>query len=134
MGQKPKQIIKRYSLAFKQQVVKEYEAGASASELRRRYGIGSTHAVVQWVKQHGREGVRHKLMVIQTPQEQERVKELEARVTDLEKLVAQLSLDKFMLETTLEVAEDMLGHEVKKKPLTTSSTTRKSGSKKGERS
>ena len=32
MGQKPKQIIKRYSLAFKQQVLKEYEAGRSASE------------------------------------------------------------------------------------------------------
>jgi len=66
MGQNPKQIIKRYSLAFKKQVVEEYEAGASPSALRRRYGLGSTHMVVQWVEQYTREGVRHKLMIIQT--------------------------------------------------------------------
>ena len=132
MGQNPKQIIRRYSLAFKKQVVEEYEAGVSASALRRRYGLGGTHMVVQWVERYSREGVRHKLMVVQTPKEQERVKELEAQVAELEKLVAQLSLDKFMLESTLAVAEEELGHEVKKKLRSSSSTKRKSGSKKGQ--
>lgn len=127
MGQSPQHIVKRYSIAFKQQVVREYEAGESASKLRRRYGIGSTHAVVKWVNQYGREGVRHKLMVIQTPEEQEKVKELETRVAELEKLVAQLSLDKFMLESSLMVAEDLLGEPVKKKPHTPSSKRAKSG-------
>lgn len=88
--------------------------------------------VVQWVEQYSREGVRHKLMVVQTPEEQERVKELEAQVAELEKLIAQLSLDKFMLESTLAVAEEELGHEVKKKPRTSSSRKRKSDSKKGQ--
>lgn len=132
MGQNPKQIIRRYSLAFKKQVVEEYEAGASASALRRRYGLGGTHMVVRWVKQYSREGVRHRLMVVQTPEEQERVKELEAQVAELEKLIAQLSLDKFMLESTLAVAEEELGHEVKKKSRTSSSRKQKSGSKKGQ--
>ncbi len=132
MGQNPKQIIRRYSLAFKKQVVEEYEAGASASALRRRYGLGGTHMVVQWVEQYSREGVRHRLMVVQTPEEQERVKELEAQVAELEKLIAQLSLDKFMLESTLAVAEEELGHEVKKKSRTSSSRKQKSGSKKGQ--
>jgi transposase-like protein len=99
MGQNTQQIVKRYSVAFKKQVVKEYEAGASASALKRKYGLGCTHMVVKWVKKYGREGVRHKLMVVQTPKEQEQLKELEARVAELEKLVAQLSLDKFMLES-----------------------------------
>ena len=134
MGQNAKQIIRRYSLAFKQQVVKEYEAGASASELRRRYGIGSTHMVVQWVERYGREGVRHKLMVIQSPEEQERVRELEARIAELEKLTAQLSLDKFMLECSLTVAEKELGHKVKKKPATLSSAKPKVVSKKSKAS
>ncbi len=132
MGQNPKQIIRRYSLAFKKQVVEEYEAGASASALRRRYGLGGTHMVVRWVEQYSREGVRHRLMVVQTPEEQERVKELETQVTELEKLIAQLSLDKFMLESTLAVAEEELGHEVKKKLRSSSSRKRKSGSKKGQ--
>jgi transposase-like protein len=132
MGQNTQQIVKRYSLAFKQQVVREYEAGASASALKRKYGMGCTHMVVRWVEKYGREGVRHKLMVIQTPEEQERVKELEARVAELEKLVAQLSLDKFMLESTLAVAEEQLGQPLKKKPRTPSLTKQKSASKKGK--
>lgn len=130
MGQNTQQIVKRYSLAFKKQVVKEYEAGASASALKRKYGLGCTHMVVKWVEKYGREGVRHKLMVVQTPEEQEQVKELEAHVAELEKLVAQLSLDKFMLESSLAVAEKQLGHTVKKKIAMPSSTKRKSVSKK----
>ena len=36
--------LKRYSQAFKQQIVREYEAGATASQLSQKYGImgGST--------------------------------------------------------------------------------------------
>ena len=132
MGQDPKRIIRRYSLAFKKQIVKEYEAGASASSLRKRYGLGGTHMVVQWVEQYGREGVRHKLMVIQTPEEQGRVKELETRIAELEKLAAQLSLDKFMLECSLTVAEEELGYKVKKKSPTSSSTKLKGVLKKSE--
>ena len=114
MGQNATEVVKRYSLAFKKQVVEEYEAGASASALRRKYGIGCSHMVVKWVNKYSREGVRHKLMIVQSPEEQEEVKDLEARVAELEKLVAQLSLDKFMLESSLAVAEEALGYKVKK--------------------
>ena len=111
-------IIKKYSLAFKKHVVTEYEAGASVYQLSQRYGITGNGTVARWVKQYGREGLRVKLMVIQKPEEQEQVKQLEGRIAELEQLVAQLSLDKFMLESTLAVAEEQLGHEVKKKTPT----------------
>jgi hypothetical protein len=42
------------------------------------------------------------------------VKQLKARTSQLEKLVAQLMLDKVMLETTLQVAEERLGLDLKK--------------------
>jgi transposase-like protein len=113
-------IIKRYSLAFKKHVVAEYETGASVYQLNQRYGINGNGTVARWVKQYGREGSRVKLMVIQKPEEQERVKQLAGRIAELEQLVAQLSLDKFMLECTLAVAEEELGHDVKKKPPTSS--------------
>ncbi len=113
-------IIKKYSLAFKKHVVAEYEAGASMYQLNKRYSITGGTTVKRWVKQYGREGLRVKLMMIQKPEEQERVKQLEGRIVELEKLVAQLSLDKFMLESTLVVAEEQLGHKVKKKPPTAS--------------
>jgi transposase len=134
MRQEPEQIIRQYSLAFKKQIVKEYEAGASASQLRRRYGLSSTHMVVKWVNRYSREGVRHKLMVVQSPEEQERVKELETRIAELEKLTAQLSLDKFMLECSLAVAEEKLGYQVKKKPPTPSSTKPEVASQKSKAS
>jgi len=125
-------VIKRYSLAFKKHVVAEYEAGASAYKLSGRYGITGNGTVARWIKQYGREGLRVKLMVIQKPEEQERVKELEGRIAELEKLVSQLSLDKFMLESTLAVAEQELGYKAKKKPLTSSPNTPSRGKKKGE--
>ena len=60
----------------------------------------------RWITQYSQEGLRHKLMRIQKPEEQERVRELEAQVAALEKALAQVTLDKMMLETTLEVAEE----------------------------
>jgi len=123
-------IIKKYSLAFKKHVVTEYEAGASVYQLSQRYGITGNGTVARWVKQYGREGLRVKLMVIQKPEEQERVKQLEGRIAELEQLVAQLSLDKFMLESTLAVAEEQLGHEVKKKTPTKSPSRLSRGERK----
>jgi transposase-like protein len=127
-----KTIIRRYSLAFKKQVVAEYEAGVSTYQLKQRYGIGSNETVGRWVRQYGREGMRVKLMVIQKPEEQERVKQMEGQIAELKQLVAQLSLDKFMLECTLAVAEEQLGHEIKKKiPSKSPNKPRRSRRKRG---
>jgi len=111
---KRKTVIKRYSVAFKQQIVHEYEGGSSATELRQKYGIGGGSTIRGWVKQYGREGTRHRLLVIQSPSEQNQVKEQKQRISQLEKVVAQLMLDKLMLETTLSVAEEQYGIELKK--------------------
>ena len=110
-----KRIEKRYSIGFKKQVVAEYEAGASQRDLKQKYGIKGAQTIQNWIKQYSRAGVRHKLMIIQSVEEQAEVKELRERVTELEKLVAQLSLDKYMLESSLTVAERELGYELKKK-------------------
>ena len=106
--------IIRYSEAFKKQVVREYEAGATASNLKRKYGVSGRSTINTWVKKYGREGSRHKLMVIQKPEEQHRVKELEKRVQQLESALAQTMLDKLMLESLVEVIEAEEGIEVKK--------------------
>ena len=111
---KNSKVMRKYSVAFKQQVVREYEAGASLHELKERYGIGGGNTVREWVEKYGRAGLRHKVIVIQSPAEQNQVKVLKERVGQLEKVVAQLSLEKLMLETVLEVAEAELGIELKK--------------------
>ncbi len=111
MGKIP---IRRYSEAFKKQVVREYEDGASASRLREKYGIKGRSTVTTWVKKYGREGSRYQLMVIQKPEERERVKVLEKRVQELERALGQVMLDKLMLESLVEVIEEEEGIEVKK--------------------
>jgi transposase-like protein len=124
-----KKVYKRYSEAMKREVVREYEAGASASRLREKYGIGGYSTVTQWVRKYGREGSRYELMVIQKPEEQRRVKALEQRVAELEKALGQVTLDKLMLESLVEVLEEEMGVEVKKNTARRSSTghTRSNG-------
>ena len=104
----------RYSEAFKKQVVGEYEAGASAAGLRQKYGIKGGSTINRWVKKYGREGSRYELMVIQKPEERDRIKQLEKRVQQLESALAQVTLDKLMLESLVEVIEAESGTEVKK--------------------
>ncbi len=119
--------LKRYSLAFKQHIVHEYEAGATASQLSQKYGIMGGSTIAGWVKRFGRYGTRYKLMVIQTPDEQQRVKELEGRIQELESALAKVTLDNFMLETIIMVADEEHGLELKKKVVSRFSTRPNSG-------
>ncbi|MCB0125847.1 MAG: transposase [Caldilineaceae bacterium] len=105
---------RRYSIAFKRQVVQEYEAGASATELRQKYGIGGGSTISNWVKQYGREGSRYNLMIIQKPEERNRVKELEERVRLLESALAEVQLENHVLNSVVAVAEQELKVDLKK--------------------
>lgn len=109
-----KKVFKRYSEAFRIEVVREYEKeGVSLNALRKRYGM-SQATLRKWIERYSIQGIRHQYMVIQTPEEQDQMKVLEQRNKQLEKLVAQLSLDKLMLESTLEVIKREYGIDVKK--------------------
>lgn len=109
-----KEPIKRYSQAFKQQVVREYEAGASNFSLRQKYGIGAHQTVERWVKQYGRFGYRSELVHIQTVEDQLEVKAMKKRMAELESALAESTLENRMLKTTLEVASQALELDLKK--------------------
>jgi len=110
----PKKYVKRYSQAFKLQVVKEYEAGASAHALCEKYAIGGGNTVKRWVKEYGRSGYRSETVLIQTLEDQTEVKEMKDRIAQLEGALAQASLDNHMLKSVLLVAEKEFGVDVKK--------------------
>jgi transposase len=120
-----KVTIKRYSEPFRQHVVREYEGGASISTLNRKYGIRGQDTVLKWIKRYGLYGLRHEVMTIQTVEEQNRIRLLEARVRELEAAVAQLALDKLMLESTLAVVEAEYGIDVKKSAPPSSATLKR---------
>ena len=106
--------IKRYSQAFKQQVVREYEKGVTIYRLRQKYGIGGYETIKGWIKKYGRSGYRNELVIIQGVEDQQEVKDMKKRIVDLEAALAQSMLDKLMLETTLTVASKSLGMDLKK--------------------
>jgi len=120
-----KKVYKRYSEAFRIQVVREYEQdGISLNKLRQRYGMTTT-TLQKWIKKYSTQGLRYELMTIQTPEERNRLKELEAENARLKALVADLSLEKAILESTVAVIEHDFGIDVKKNDLRSSNGRRK---------
>lgn len=109
-----KEYVKRYSQAFKQQVIKEYEEGASTAYLNQKYGIGGGNTIKDWVKKYGKQGYRSEVVVIQTVEDQQEMKDLRQRIKELEGALAQSVLDKRMLETIVEVASRELRLDLKK--------------------
>lgn len=109
-----KEPVKRYSQAFKQQVVREYEAGTSIYTLLSKYGIGGHGTVKGWIKRYGRSGYRSEVVVIQTVEDQMEVKAMKARIAELERALADAVIDNRMLTTTLEVASERLEMDLKK--------------------
>ena len=109
-----KEPIKRYSLAFKQQVIREYEAGASVNSLRHKYAIGSTGTIKAWIKKYGRLGYRAEVVRIQSVGDHQEVQAMKARIQELEAALAQETVEKHMLNTTLEVASKALNIDLKK--------------------
>ena len=75
-----KEVVRRYSQAFKQQVVREYEAGTSVNSLMQKYGIGGHRTVPRWIKKYSLEGIRSEVMIIQSAEDQ-----LEFKLFDLER-------------------------------------------------
>ena len=113
--------IKRYSEAFRRQVVAEYEAGTNISVLAKKYGITGGVTIKNWIKKYAKEGFRHELVRIQTAEEANRVKELEQQVQDLEQALGKVVLEKLKLESILEVLEENEVDLVKKNELSSSS-------------
>ena len=109
-----KQKIRRYSMAFKMQVVREYEEGASATSLQQKYGIGCSRTINRWIGQYGRSGLRTEMVVIQTAEDQEAFQAMKERIVELEAALAEVVLENRMLKTTLEVASKTLEMDIKK--------------------
>lgn len=116
-------VSKRYSEGFKRHVVAEYEEGKSAAALCRKYGIGNVTSVTNWVKQYASEGLRHEIVHIQTPAEADQLKQLERERDLLRQAVADLMVEKLLLEGQLRVYAETYGEAVLKKNVPASSNT-----------
>lgn len=109
-----KEAVRRYSQAFKQQVVREYEKGASIYRLMQKYGVRGHKTIQNWIKQYGQAGLRNELVVIQTVEDQLELKALKAQVTELEAALAAAVVENRLLQATVEVASQAYGVDIKK--------------------
>ena len=109
-----KKTYKRYSEAFKRQVVSEYEAGVSIRGLQQKYDIRGSETIKGWIKKYAREGFRHELIRIQTKDEIQRIKIFEKKVEELEQALGKVMLEKIKLESIMEELEESYGVEIKK--------------------
>ena len=74
----------RYSISFKQKVVKEIEEeGLTFSEAMRRYGIKGGQTIQKWAISFGKNDLLNKVVRVEMKGEKDRVKELEAEVKKL---------------------------------------------------
>ena len=111
--------IFRYSEAFKNQVLQEIESGAlNFTTARNKYGIRGVQTIQSWAKKYGRFGILPKIIRVESPNERDQIKDLKAQIKQLKHALADVTVDRIIAESTLEVICEQRGldvEEVKKK-------------------
>ncbi len=106
-----KRTQKDYSLSFKLQVVNEVEKGyITYPQAQRKYGIQGKTTVLTWLRKHGNQNWSkfNHMKGKQTPYSE--IQELKAKIKQLEK-------EKYVLNTAIDVANDMFSIDIRKKCL-----------------
>jgi transposase-like protein len=106
---------KDYSLSFKLMVVEEVEKGLlTYKQSQKKYGIQGRSTVLVWLRKHGRLDWKSKLPMKDKAPPKTKINELEAKIRRLEQ-------EKEILNRAIDIADDMLGTDIRKKYLPLSS-------------
>ena len=106
-----KRTQRDYSLPFKLQVVYEVEKGQlTYKEAQKKYGIQGRSTVLAWLRKHGSLDwqTEHPMKGKFTPQTQ---------IRELEKQLKRLEMKNEILEKAIEIADEKLGTDIRKKYL-----------------
>jgi transposase len=103
MRQKPQ---RRYSEAFKMQVVSELESGKvkSRSAARRKYGIAGSETIEKWLRKYGKGHLLPGVLRVETPEEADRLKDLEKENRRLKQALGEAHMDAALYQSWLKVA------------------------------
>ena len=112
---KQQKTIIRYSISFKQKVVKEIEEeGLTISQAARRYGITGGSTIQKWLLKFGKNHLLSKIVRVEMKGEKDRVKELEAENKKLKIALADATMAKYALETLVDIVDEHYQTDVKK--------------------
>lgn len=103
--------VRRYSEAFKMQVISELESGKlrSRHEAQRKYGIPSNCTIPNWLRKYGKHHLLPGVLTVQTPDEHDRMKELEKENRRLKQALADSHLDAVLYQAWFKVACQQFG-------------------------
>jgi len=113
-----KRTQKDYTMAFKLQLIGEIERGEiSRTAAKKKYGIQGDNTILKWLRKYGTFDWNKpvSIKVKQTPEQ--RIKELEAKLSKLEEENRFKNMKVEMLNTLIEVAEKELNIPIRKKSL-----------------
>jgi transposase len=111
-----------FSEEFKRQKVSDIEKGLiSVAQLARDYQVSKT-AIRKWLYKYSPMKKKKEKIVYETESDALRVKQLQDRIRELERAVGQKQLKIDFLEKMIEIAEEDLKIDIKKKHSTKPST------------
>ena len=104
----------RYSLGFKQQVIRQLESGrfGSISEAQEHFGIKGPSTISCWLCKYGRNHLCAKVVRVEKPDEKNRIRELKKQVRQLKEALGQTQAEKVIGEEFLKIACEGLGQDV----------------------
>lgn len=106
----------RYSISFRQKVVREIEEeGLTIQAAARRYGIKGGTTISNWIKKFGKYHLLSKVIRIETMDERDRIKQLEEENKKLKIALADAMMEKRCLEVVIEEADKSYEMGLKKK-------------------
>ena len=114
MSLKLEKTIKRYSISFRQMVVREIEEGKGYEHVRKKYDIGGMSTINNWVKLFGKDHLLNKIVKIETMDEQNRFKQLEQENRKLKEKLADIYMIKDCLEEVIKLANEEYRTDLKK--------------------
>lgn len=110
------EMVKRYSKAFKQKVVKEIEEGQiTKAEAKKIYNVNGAQTLSKWIKQMGKNHLLAKVVQIEVADEIREIVKIRREKKELESALAQAHLKILALEKMIEIAGSQYGEDIKKK-------------------
>lgn len=107
----------KYGQAFRDQVALDYERGdLSYRQIIEKYGLPSVELPKWWVRCYRKKSdLEVTVPIPMTEKEKQGEKALKRRISELEKQLADAELRAFAYDTLIDVAEEQLGVEIRKK-------------------
>ena len=106
--------VLRYSLSFKQMVVKEIESGEGIEYIRKKYDIGGGGTVQGWIKKFGKNHLLNKIVRVENLEDKDKQKQLEQEIKRLKLALADAHMAKVCLEGVIEMANQEYKTDLKK--------------------